>query len=185
MPGKSIISVVGAHGGDELDRILDKKIQDIEMVGFAFWMTRSVSIRPETICPLREIDCCFISASGSSKKHPYGNAKPAVTSEIALEYSVDMKSWVDIPEFFTITGKLSDGLGRAMVINELERCDNMEIDLWKWSSYLRHEVPLNFRPWNSSIPSINVPPSTLGPKARTRRVIARARLCYPFCVWLR
>lgn len=118
---KAIISVLGAHGGDEVERILENKISDVKNAGFAFWMTRSVAIKPELLSPSGEVDCFFIAASGATMNRPFGNARPAVTSEVAAEFSTDRKSWTNVPSCFRVTGKLSDGFGRAMVIRDLER----------------------------------------------------------------
>jgi len=188
MSDLAIISIVGPHGGDDLDKIINKKQWDVSKHGFAFWMTRSVNLSPQTLQSFGALDsitCLFITASGVSKNKPHGNAKATKTVDSASEFSMDKQVWESVPQDFTITGKLKDGRGYGIVISELERCEE-DIDLLDWSNYFKPNQMVSFNQFVSSVCSIKKQlPVLVHMPSRKRKVLAKAKLVSPFGVWLR
>jgi hypothetical protein len=182
-PKKAIISIVGVHAGCSPEDIFKGKAEDTGRLGYCFWALRSNKCRPNIIHTLGDepIMCVFVSAAGASKKNKFGNSKPAMTRDIAYQYSTDKNIWLDMPGGMSeVTGKLSDGWGYAFVLENLKMVDEQ----FNLGRYVEHPSAQKIRmcPWCSSVCA------TLSSQTESdsiRKVFATADLAREKCVWLR
>jgi hypothetical protein len=80
-----IISVMGAHAGEGVDVIFNRKIADIELTGKTFWLMRSpkaLPIQVQDICKSSPAYTIFVEPSSK------GGARPTTNNEAAKEHSV-------------------------------------------------------------------------------------------------
>ena len=90
-----IISVMGAHAGESVDVIFNRKIADIELAGKTFWLMRSPKALPvqvQDICTSSPAYTIFVEPSSK------GGARPTRNNKAAKEHSVDKKVWFSTSE---------------------------------------------------------------------------------------
>ncbi len=179
-----IISVMGAHAGESVDVIFNRKIADIELTGKTFWLMRSPKALPvqvQDICTSSPAYTIFVEPSSK------GGARPTTNNEAAKEHSVDKKIWSQLPKGVgPVTGKI-DSSATALVFDIMTTNVSGTIDLWKYSDFSAEEKPLKFILGCSTVCVIQKDMSTHPDrmKSRYRRIIAVAKLTEPYCVWLR
>ncbi|MCK4781446.1 hypothetical protein KAS79_00775 [Candidatus Parcubacteria bacterium] len=183
-----LISVVGPHAGELEKEIFQRKIKDIDNVGFTFWIIRSFQAKLEmvqTICKKAKIEnknvfCIFIKPSIK------GGATPTKNSLSAKYYSQDKKQWKKIPNRLSpVTGKI-DKTSYALLFNKLELISD-EIDLWNYADFFNQEKPIRIFRGGSTLCAIkkDVKNQNNKIKSRYRKIIAIGKLSKPFCVWLK
>ena len=77
---RCIISVMGAHAGEGVDVIFNRKITDIKQTGITFWLMRSPKARPmqvQNICTSSLTYTIFVEPASK------GGARPTTNSEAA------------------------------------------------------------------------------------------------------
>jgi hypothetical protein len=179
-----IISVMGAHAGEGVDVIFNRKIADIELTGKTFWLMRSpkaLPIQVQDIC--KSFPAYTIFVEPSSK----GGARPTTNNAAAKEHSVDKKKWSQLSKGVgPVTGKI-DSSATALVFDIMTTNVSGTIDLWKYSDFSAEEKPLKFILGCSTVCVIQKDMSTHPDrmKSRYRGIIAVAKLTEPYCVWLR
>jgi hypothetical protein len=179
-----IISIMGAHAGESVDVIFNRKIADIEQTGKTFWLMRSPKARPiqvQDICKSSPAYTIFIEPASK------GGARPTTSNEAAKEYSADKKIWLKLPRGGgPVTGKI-DSSATALVFDRMTTNVSGKIDLWKYSDFSIEEKPLKFILGCSTVCVIQKDMSTHPDrmKSRYRGIIAVAKLTEPYCVWLR
>ena len=180
-----LISVVGCHAGEEFSHICSRKSQDISAVGRTFWLLRSPAVRPEIVqqfCNGESVPVFFIASSSS------GGSQPAVTCEVASCFSVDRVNWTFFPTGVgPVLGKVSSG-AFALVLGSLnvEKPGN-SIDLWEYEDSVSFGQPIKFKLGHSSVCAIRRDTSTHPERMKNpvRRLLAKATLIDPYCVWVK
>lgn len=181
---KCVISVMGAHAGEDSDAIFGRKIDDCEKVGRTIWVAKSAKARPaqvQAICTPGQGYVIFVEPAA-----PNG-ARPTRESVGATEYSPDRASWLPLPNGIgPVTGHMNNSAA-GLVFDELTTAVGRTIDLWEYADAADSDQPLRFGLGLSTACAVrkdmSVHPRRM--KSRYRRVVAVARLTAPYCVWLR
>ena len=179
-----VISVMGAHAGEDADLIFRRKIADCARVGRTFWVARSPKARPaqvQTICTRGWGYVVFVDPSSP------GGARPTTRADSATEYSPDRTAWFPLPSGLgPVTGKL-DNSAVAFVFDELTTDVDGTVDLWAYADAWDSDMPLRFALGLSTACALRKDMSRhpRRMKSRYRRVVAVGRLADPYSVWLR
>ena len=174
---KRILSVMGPHAGESVEKIFSRKKSDIKKTGNAFWVINSYKSKPPQVqdfCKNSEIYIYFISPSVK------GGAKDTKTQTINKQFSSDGVSWNNIPPDITpVTGK-----GYAFILDSLE-INNSTIDLNDYAE--QSDTPIKFQLGCSTICVIKEDMSSHKNRVKSniRNVWAIGRLKEPYCVWVR
>ena len=182
-----ILSIIGMSAGETKEEILDRKIKDINNLGFTFWIYKSHQANPKTVqdfCKKARIEnkkvfCIFIEPS-----IPNGT-RPTKINLSAKEFSVDNKKWKQLPKKFgPVTGAIDRNV-YALKFNKIEKIDSC-INLWNYADYLTKKA-IRTRLGNSTLCAIKKDTNREADRMKTpaRRVIAVGCLHKPFCVWVR
>ena len=179
-----LISVMGAHAGEDAHVIFDRKIADCDSVGRTFWVAKSAKARPEqvqSLCRTHRSHVIFVEPAS-----PDG-ARPTTESEAATEYSPDGVNWVALPQGIgPVTGQI-DRMAAALVFDQLTTDVAGAIDLWSYADRLDTSRPVKFKLGLSTACAVRRDTSKHPDrmKSRYRAVVAVARLADPYCVWVR
>jgi hypothetical protein len=179
-----VISVMGAHAGEDADTIFERKIEDCRTVGRTFWVAKSAKARPQqvqAICGSARGYVIFVEPATPS------GARATTESASAEEYSPDRIVWSPLPKGLgPVTGQI-DGHAAALVFDRLIMHVDRTIDLWTYADGANPDMPLRFILGLSTACAVRKDmsghPSRM--KSRYRRVVAAAQLAEPYCVWLR
>lgn len=179
-----VISVMGAHAGENADAIFGRKIADCETVGRTFWVAKSAKARPaqvQAICKPGWGYVIFVDPATPS------GARPTTESVCATEYSPDRARWFPLPDGIgPVTGQM-DNSATGLVFDELTTDVGRTVDLWAYADAADSDQPLKFILGLSTACAVrkdmSAHPERM--KSRYRRVVAVARLTDPYCVWLR
>jgi len=180
-----IVSVMGAHAGEESNEIFSRKIEDIERVNRTFWLIKSPKAKPELVQKL-----CYPNSAYAVFIEPAtkNGARPATCEQQATSFSENGLTWNPLPKGLgPVTGKL-DSKAYALVFDQMETIhESTEIDLWNYADFSFPEKPLRLIIGCSTIcatkKEMKEHPEKL--KSRFRRIVAVGRLAAPFCVWVR
>lgn len=175
-----IFSVIGPHGGESLEQIFARKIEDTLRCKHTYWLARSESCSPQIVqqlCTEGPVACYFLEPASS------GGARPAVTAESAKEHSPDGRTWASLhKDLSPVTGKVRDGKAWALVLDRIVLQEgDTTVDVSQFND-VRTGEPARFKLGASTICAVPGK-GTLPPRAR--RVAAIAQLTAPYCVWLR
>ena len=112
-----IITIIGPHAGETEDKILSRKVSDIEKAGKTFWVIKKIS--EKTLKEVQE----FCENSKSEVKiyfiSPAAKANPTKSDTKNKEY-FDGDNWEKIPEGISpVTGD-----GYAFILKKLEMQEN-------------------------------------------------------------
>jgi len=103
---KCVISVMGAHAGEDAAAIFSRKIGDCREVGRTFWVAKSAKARPaqvQAICGTSHGYVIFVEPATP------GGARPTRESDSATEYSPDRATWLPLPSGIEpVTGQMDD-----------------------------------------------------------------------------
>jgi hypothetical protein len=179
-----VLSVMGAHAGEGVDVIFERKMADVDATGLTFWVAKSPKARPaqvRSLCAARAGYVIFLEAATPS------GARPTVTSDPASEYSTDQVNWLPLPAGIgPVTGKM-DNSATAFVFDRLAAGSSRVLDLWQYAD--RHDAsqPVRFILGRSTICAVrgDMTGHSRRMKSRFRRVVAVGRLAEPACIWLR
>jgi hypothetical protein len=206
-----IISVMGDHAGEGVDKIFKRKIEDITKINRTFWLVKSPKAKPELVQKMCRFDSTYVVFVEPATK---GGARPAIADKKATTFSENGFIWNPLPnQLGPVTGKL-DSRAYALVFNKLETiAAKQEMDLWHYADFVNQEKPIRMilEPYNkfstlfaqkicylrllsssSGLGSSTVcaikkdmkgHPERL--KSRFRRVVAVGLLVAPYCVWVR
>lgn len=179
-----VVSVMGAHAGEDVDTIFGRKIDDCDTVGLTFWVAKSAKARPaqvQAICNLGPGYVIFVDPASP------GGARPTTESECATEYSPDRAAWSPLPVGLGPVTGLMDNSAVALVFDRLATDVDRTLDLWAYADAADPDRPLKFALGLSTACAVrkdmSAHPGRM--KSRYRRVVAVARLADPYCVWLR
>jgi len=182
---KCVISVMGAHAGEDAAAIFSRKIGDCREVGRTFWVARSAKARPaqvQAICSTSNGYVIFVEPAAP------GGARPTKESDSATEYSRDRATWLPLPSGLgPVTGHMDDSAA-ALVFDQLTTdADNRTLDLWGYADDADSDKPLKFILGLSTACAVQKDMSghPKRMKSRYRRIVAVARLAEPCCVWVR
>lgn len=169
-----ILSVMGAHAGEDESAIFARKMGDISSSGQTFWVYGSHSARPDRVQISGSRYVLFLSPASSN------GARPTTTSVCASCFSRDKNIWAPLPTVGPVTGKLPS---YAFVMSELSFCAEV-IDLWEYASV---DSAVRFRLGASTVIANRRDTSTdpLRMRSRFRRVVAIGKLVEPFAVWVK
>jgi hypothetical protein len=178
----SILSVIGYHGGGTPESILARKAGDISRSGITFWAYRSRLCQPLTVHLMAknrdDIWCYFVESATK------GSARPTTKDISATRYSIDKKTWMDLPSGIgPVTGCVNSGC-YAMVFDTVEM-GTKEIDVWECRCFHDHTSPVQFSLGCSTVCVEEAPDCQPGMKSRFRKSVARAKLKAPYAVYLR
>jgi hypothetical protein len=125
---KCVISVMGAHAGEDATAIFSRKIRDCREVGRTFWVAKSAKARPaqvQAICNSSHSYVIFVEPASP------GGARPTKGSYSATEYSPDRATWLPLPSGIgPVTGQMDDSAA-ALVFDELTTDVDLTLDLWQ------------------------------------------------------
>ena len=184
MTESCVFSVVGAHAGEELAAIFNRKAHDVATIGRTFWLFRSHKCNPidvQCVCSTQRTRVLFLAPTS------VGGARPTVEREAATEYSVDGRLWGLLPEGLSpVTGKLGVS-SCALVIGSLDLRCSETVDLWGYGEAVSPRSPVRFMLGASTICAVGSDTSSLDSRAKSRfrSVLASATLVAPYCVWVR
>jgi hypothetical protein len=178
-----ILSVMGAHAGEGVSAIFQRKIADIERTGRTFWLINSQKARPAQVqghCGSSPAYTIFIEPATR------GGARPATSADAAKEYSHDRALWSSLPEGTSpVTGKL--GGAAALVFDKITPIVERTLDLWEYGEVSETPTPVKFKLGYSTVCAVRndtkAHPERM--KSHFRRIVAVARLADPYCVWVR
>lgn len=180
-----VISVMGAHAGEDAAAIFSRKIGDCREVGRTFWVAKSAKARPaqvQAICSAPHGYVIFVEPATP------GGARPTKESDSATEYSADRGTWLPLPGGIgPVTGQMDDS-ATALVFDQLTtNVDHRTLDLWGYADDADSDKPLKFILGLSTVCAVQKDmsghPNHM--KSRYRRIVAVARLAEPYCVWVR
>ena len=180
-----VISVMGAHAGEDAAAIFSRKIGDCREVGRTFWVAKSAKARPaqvQAICVASPGYVIFVEPATP------GGARPTKESDSATEYSPDRATWLPLPSGIgPVTGQMDDSAA-ALVFDQLTTdVDHRTLDLWGYADAADSDKPLKFTLGLSTVCAVQKDmsghPDRM--KSRYRRIVAVARLAEPYCVWVR
>jgi hypothetical protein len=182
---KCVISVMGAHAGEDAAAIFSRKIGDCREVGRTFWVAKSAKARPaqvQAICSASHGYVIFVESATP------GGARPTKESDCASEYSPDRVTWLPLPSGIgPVTGQMDDSAA-ALVFDQLTTdVDHRTLDLWGYAEDADSDKPLKFILGVSTVCAVQKDMSghSNRMKSRYRQIVAVARLAEPYCVWLR
>ncbi len=182
---RCVISVIGAHAGEDEAVIFNRKTGDCSQVGRTFWVAKSAKARPaqvQAICSASHGYVIFVEPATP------GGARPTRESESATEYSPDRATWLPLlTGIGPVTGQMNDS-ATALVFDQLTTdVDHRTLDLWGYADDADSDKPIRFILGRSTACAIqrdmSQHPDRM--KSRYRRVVAVARLAEPYCVWVR
>jgi len=179
-----VLSVMGAHAGEDADEIFRRKIADCASLGFTFWVAKSAKARPrpvQTLCTSGGKYVVFIEPATS------GGTRPTMESTRAREYSEDGVRWSTFPDGMgPVTGQM-DRTAVALVLADLTIEVRGAIDLWKYADWSNASGPVRFALGVSTICAVRQDTSGCSSrmKSRLRAAVAVARLVEPYCAWVR
>jgi len=181
---KCVVSVMGAHAGEDADTIFDRKIEDCAAVGRTFWVAKSAKARPEQVqamCDSGRGYVIFVEPASP------GGPRPTTEADSAVEYSADRIQWISLPDGLgPVTGQMDDSAA-ALVFDQLTTEVDRTVDLWKYADGADPDRPLRFILGLSTVCAVkkdmSAHPQRM--KSRYRRVVAVGRLAQPYCVWVR
>ena len=179
-----VISVMGAHAGEDADTIFGRKIDDCATIGCTFWVAKSPKARPaqvQAICDRGPGYVIFVDPASP------GGARPTTESVRATEYSPDRARWFSLPDGIgPVTGQM-DNSATALVFDQLTIDVDRTVDLWAYADAADSDQPLRFALGLSTACAVrkNTSAHPRRMKSHHRRVVAVARLTDPYCVWLR
>ena len=176
---------MGFHAGESETAIFLRKKEEIRNAGESFWLVKSFKAKTRDIQKIgqqavvnnQELYCIFVQAS------QIGGAQPTKTGSIAVQFSLNSHNWLPIPKGIKVTGKI-DRKTTALVLESLNTIDGEnQIDLWRYSDYLKDSDPIKIRQGASTVCCIRK--DSKGMISRFRKVIAVGKLKAPFAVWLK
>ena len=175
-----ILSVMGLHAGEGIERIFERKIRDILICGKTLWLVRSPFVKPERAQAfLNDSSSVLFLAPASSN-----GSRPTTDSCCAKEMSSDGKRWEKLPDGISpVTGRLP---AYALVLTELSICKaSWLIDLWMFSD--PGDVPVRFKLGMSTAlaKTKDVSLDSRRMKSRFRQVLARGVIKDPYVVFVR
>jgi len=136
-----VISVMGAHAGEGVDAIFNRKIADIDLSGKTFWLMKSPKARPPQV---QELCKTIIAYTIFIEPATKGGARATTTDDVSREYSSDKKSWYRLPDGIgPVTGKL-DTSATALVFDMLTTAVSEALDLWAYGDFLNAQKPIKF-----------------------------------------
>ena len=173
---KCVISVMGAHAGEEAAAIFSRKIDDCRKVGRTFWVARSAKARPaqvRAICTASNGYVIFVAPAAP------GGARPTTEADSATEYSRDRATWLPLPSGIgPVTGQMDDS-ATALVFDQLSTAvGDRTLDLWAYADDSDAEKPLRFILGLSTVCAVHKDMSghPMRMKSRYRRIVAVARV---------
>jgi hypothetical protein len=180
-----IISVMGDHAGEGVDKIFKRKIEDITKINRTFWLVKSPKANPELVQKMCRFDSTYIVFVEPATK---GGVRPAMADKKATTFSENGCIWNPLPkQLGPVTGKL-DSRAYALVFNKLETIDlKQETDLWHYADFADQKKPMRMMLGCSTVCAVKKDmkghPERL--KSRFRRIVAAGLLVAPYCVWVR
>jgi hypothetical protein len=173
-----ILSVMGAHAGEETDAIFSRKMTDINTAGLTFWVYGSHAARPELA---QRANCGYVLFIEPASKN---GARPTTVADVATAFSSNPTNWRPLPSNIgPVTGRFQNSGGYALVLTELSLCTDARVDLW---AYGCGEAAVKFRLGASTL-LVQRRDTSADParaKSRFRRILAVGKLDYPCAVWV-
>lgn len=137
-----VISVMGAHAGEGVELIFDRKVADCEVAGQTFWVAKSAKARPgqvQELCASGPGYVIFIEPATP------GGARPTTHADRATEYSADRLRWLALPPGIgPATGQL-DRSATALVFDRLVADVEGVLDLWRYADAASPDLPVRFK----------------------------------------
>jgi hypothetical protein len=179
-----VISVMGAHAGEDVDMIFGRKVGDCRTAGQTFWVAKSAKARPPQVQ-----DLCASNAGYVIFVEPAtpGGARPTTQAGRATEYSADRLRWFALPlGIGPVTGQINGG-ATALVFDRLTTDVEGVLDLWRYADAASPDLPVRFKLGLSTICAIrqDMASHANGMKSRYRGIVAVGRLMEPYCAWVR
>lgn len=171
-----VLSVIGAHAGEQAEEIFTRKMRDITETGRTFWLFRSPAARPPRVHAIAPTTVLFVAPATRN------GARATMESTRATEFSVDGMRWETIPHGGSpVTGKLP---AFALILAEIKLAET-SVDLWDFADDRGDAV--RFRLGRSTIVAVRgvTPPPQRRMVSRFRRVLASGRLLAPYAVYVR
>jgi hypothetical protein len=182
-----LVSVIGEHAGEGMDKIFERKKDDIGRIGKTFWVIRSPKANPAQVQEMCKNGTAYVIFVDPATK---GGARPAVTNNHVSCFSIDRKEWCPLPDGISpVTGKI-DSLTSALVLDMLTVVPTTEmlvLDLWSYADFQYQSMPLKLIQGCSTICAFRKDMTHHEDrlKSRIRNVIAIGKLADPYGVWVK
>lgn len=192
---RCIISIARDHANEDINGILNRKINDIKKVGLTFWFQKSPGVIPPLVRSLcaseGQMYAFFIEPSSKGNKQ---HREKSI--QIATEYSEDNNRWRLISQSYPGLGQVTSEIGTpayALVFDKLEIIQGTphpSLDLWNYADSQNPQMPINLGGWRRRYPAVCAVKKNMSNhhgllKSRHRRIVAVARLVEPYGVFLR
>jgi len=181
---RCLITVVGEHAGEPVDRIVPRKQADIASLGVTFWVIKSRQARPAAVTQMCQGCVGYVFFIVPSVP---GGAKATKVSDEACEYSPNQSDWQRFPTGLgAVTGNLGSD-AHALVLDSLVMGGDATLDLLEYGDFEAEGQPVRLARGCSSVcayrANMHAHPGKM--KSRYRRIIAVGRLASPYSVWVR
>ena len=171
-----VFSIIGTHGKEPPEAIIDRKAEDIQKHGFTMWAFKSHKASPAKVQALAALAGTMtvrflwpVSKNG---------AKDIKESQSAKRYSSDKQDWLPINGISSVGGNLTRGPIMALVFKSLAVSDDC-IDLGGFSEYPSGKM-VDIKSYYSTVACIDQSSGV----TRQRRVACVGELVTPYCVWI-
>ncbi len=185
----AILSLAGSHAKESFNEILQRKIHDIENIGYTFWVENSRKSLPDKVQSFYEmaskeitdLNCLLYQGSGKGE-----GAKDTKTTTTAKEFSIDKKTWLKIDSKLSpITGKFNIS-SHALVFDKLDSIHDHELNLENYVEFTKEQKPIRNTPGASTFCTIKKYDNIEAKKSNNVREIYAVGRIHKLCsVWIR
>lgn len=179
---------MGPHCGYTPTQIFERKMNDIQSLGFTFWSMKSRMAQPDLVQSLSKKNGGTAYVILIQPATP-GGAKDTTIPNYAQQFSPDNRHWY---QFDKRLCKVMVNIRRdafAFRFDKITLIENKHIvlDLWNYASYLETNKAIRTGQGFSTVCAEKkdtryYPDRML---SHEREIVAVARLIEPYCVWLR
>ena len=172
-----IFTILGVHGQESPEAILERKMNDIRNYGFTMWAFKSNKASPRRVQEL----AAFAESMVARLFWPVvaGGAKDIKESQSAGSFSSNGTMWRPIEGISSVGANLSKGPAYALVFKSLGLSSEV-VDLGAFSEYPSGKV-VDIRSYFSTVAAVDKPSGF----PKQRRMAAIGELTAPWCVWIR
>jgi ribosomal protein S15P/S13E len=179
-----IVSIVGTHAGEGIEKIIKRKQEEIKIAGKSFWLIISNEAKVEQIQKMCKEAfnegitpyCIFISPK------QINGAKATKISDLALSYSIDGKTYLKIPKGIKVTGKIQKNT-TGMVFEDIVAISDKIINLNNFLNYNSKDKKVKLGLGRSTMCVLKT--NDFLENKDNREIIAVAKLKEPYAVKLR
>lgn len=175
----SILSNVGPHAGEDWQKIIARKSDDIAKIGHTIWLLNSNAARPDAV----QLFCQTQSAQHVifvARKRDAADKGPS-TDHKARSYSVNGKEWRAMPSGLgNVTGHMNKAT-TGLWLAALEKIETGNLNLKNFFKHPDGPALDRFWPSDSTYLVRRIEPVSPG----SYEILAVGKVVSPFAVWLK